>query len=188
MISVDGDLFAITVISNSQSIVAQPLQKASTSLLCKPVDSITKVTVAVNTNTDSLSPSEQVRLIREMSAHLSLNENHISLRAEQKEDIPDVSSALVSGLGDQKRRPLQLGSLLYWVVGCGPVKSHQMEILEHLQTSAKDGTLSKRIGHGVSSWQIAIHKPSSLSKRRLKRQVVHTQTPTVGKEHCLFFQ
>ena len=77
----------------------------------------------------------------------------------------------------KKKNLSELSSLFTWVVGCGTVKSHQMNILEKLETSAKDGSLSKALGHGVSNWHVSIAKPSAPSKRRLKRQVGVTLTP-----------
>ena len=183
VLSAAGDLFALTVRDSREDEVARQLHSAESSLLCKPQDSVTRVTVALNTDNNGLIPSQRVRLIEETSKHLSVSKEHLSFRAERQGDMLDQSAALVSGLGDQKRKSSQLGSVLYWVVGCGAVKSHQMEILERLEATAKNGSLGQAIGSGISSWQVTISKPRSAGKRRLKREVVATQTPTPGIWH-----
>lgn len=167
--------------ARSQHEVAQPLLSTQSPIVCRPQDSVTWATVAINTDLGRLDPLERVKLVEDLSNHLSLSRDHVSLRAEAKGDMLDSSEALVSGLGDQKRKPAQLGAMLYWVVGCGAVKSHQMEILERLESMAKNGRLSRSIGYGVGAWQVTITKPQSLGKRRLKRQAGVTATPAPGK-------
>lgn len=187
LMSANGDLFAIEVATSSQNEVAPPASSTKQSLLCKPQDLLTRVMVAVNADIHTLSPLNKVQLISDLSNHLSLSRDHVSLRAEKNGDILDASVALVSGAGDQKRKPLQPVTIMHWVVGCGPVKSHQMETLERLESTAKSGLLRQVLGHGVSIWQVTINKPPATSKRRLKRKIVVTSTPAPGTAAKIYF-
>lgn len=184
ILSVDNDLFAITVRSADLRDVAEPTHSSEEPVVCKPQDSLTQVKVTVNADTITLRPHERYNLIRDLSEYLSLKSQHVSLRSQTVEDVADPASALVSGVGDQKKQTshsAETSSVLYWNIGCGIVKSHQMDILEKLETSAKDGSLGRKLGHGVIGWQVVISKgKESLGKRRLKRQVGVTATPSPG--------
>ena len=179
ILSVDGDLFALTVTHNALREIAEPSNSDHKPAVCKPEDSVTEVKVVLNSGSiNSLDAQSRSKLIKDFSRYLSLHDSHITLRSENVADLSESAQALVSGLGDKKKKNLsELSSLFTWVVGCGTVKSHQMNILEKLETSAKDGSLSKALGHGVSNWHVSIAKPSAPSKRRLKRQVGVTLTP-----------
>ena len=167
-------MFAVTVTDPSRSQVAQPVASVE-EIVCKPHDSITVVYVKLNTDTDSLSGSDRSRLVRSISEHLSLQPHHISL-SSRPTDLLESSAALISGAGDVPTADDSL-SVLSWIVGCGPVKSHHMDILEKVESSAKDGSMSRLLDTAVSGWQVQNNQPKVMSKRRLKRALV-TATPT----------
>lgn len=176
ILSANDDLFAVTVRSLSQEVVAPSANPTSKPTGCGPHDSTTRAKVVLNSNFSALSSQSKAILIQHLSKHLNLNRDYVSIRAQTSEDL--LMKALVSGLGDYKKNTTTLGSVVYWTVGCGPVKAYQMEILEALQSSAKDGSLSRALDSGVRGWHVDISKPKHPSgKRRLKRAMV-TATPS----------
>lgn len=171
-------MFAITVSEPTKSQVARPLSFTE-EIVCKPHDSITVAYVKLNTDTDSLPGEGRSRLVRSISQHLKLHSSHISVSSRPK-DLLDSNVALVSGAGDTAASDDGL-SVLSWIVGCGAVKSHHMDILEKVESSAKDGSMSKLLGTPVSGWQVQSNQPKLISKRRLKRGIV-TATPSPEPE------
>lgn len=172
-------MFAVTVMANPLDVVAQPVSLSEQPVACGPKDSITEVKVFLNTDLEGVAALDKVKLIQTASKSLQVKDEHISLRLEQPYELADPSvSTLVSGLGDSRKNLLSPASFLSWVVGCGAVKSHQMDVLEKLETIAKDGSLSKNLGRGVSSWQVTIKKSPIATNRRLKRQIRATSTPS----------
>lgn len=178
ILSADGDLFAVTITHNPLLEIAEPAHSDNKPTTCKPQDSVTEVKVILNSDIKTLDGKSKSKMLEDFSRHLSLHNNQVALRSQKLGDLADLAQALVSGLGDKKKKdPSKLTSLFTWIVGCGTVSSHQMSVLEKLETSAKDGTLSQAFRHSVSNWHVSITKPSSPSKRRLKRQVGVTLTP-----------
>lgn len=179
-------MFALSVTEPTKSQIAQ-LTNSDEQTICKPHDSITVVYVKLNADADTMPGPEKSRLVRSLSAHLSLKPDHISM-STRPIDLVDSSHALVSGNGDMLPSEDSL-STLSWIVGCGAVKSRHMDILEKLESTAKDGTLGRLLATPVSGWQVQSNQPRTVSKRRLKRQLV-TATPTpatvtVGKSLLL---
>lgn len=173
ILSAGEEMFAVTVTDPSRSQVAQPV--ASTEeIVCKPHDSITLVYVKLNGDADSMSGHQRSKLVRGISEHLSLQPQHISL-SSRPTDLLESTAALVSGAGDMPTADDSL-SVLSWIVGCGPVMAHHMDILEKVESSAKDGSMSKLLETPVSGWQVQNNQPKVISKRRLKRAFV-TATP-----------
>lgn len=174
ILSAGKEMFAISVVEPTKSQVAQPVD-SFTEIICKPQDSITVVYVKLNADTDALSADKRSRLVRDLSAYLSLQPNHVFMAGKPK-DLAESSAALVSGNGDMA--PADVLSTLGWIAGCGAVKSNHMDILEKLETSAKTGEMSKVLGIPVSGWQVQSNQPKVLSKRRLRRNVLVTATPS----------
>lgn len=179
ILSVNNEMFAVTVTEPTKYELAQPVN-IDEPTVCKSHDSITVVYVRLNADTDSMMPAEKVRLIEDLTAHLSLKADHISV--SKPSDLLDPTHALVSGNGDISSSGDSL-SAVSWLVGCGAVKTHHMDILEKLESTAKDGSMGKVLKTGVSGWQVQSNQPKVLPKRRLKRQVLVTATPTpfIGK-------
>lgn len=132
----------------------------------------------MNADTDTYKPQEKTRLVRSISSRLSLKPDHIALKA-QPNNLQDSSSALVAGTGDAAL-PGAVVSTLSWIVGCGAVKSHHMDILEELESAAKNGELGKLLGIPVNGWQVQSEQAKFIRNRRLKRDVRATATPVPG--------
>jgi len=167
------DVFAVTVSPVQTHRVAQPSTSAEEPIICKSSESITVVNVMFNANLNNLGSIRKSALIESLTNHLSLLPQHVSLR-HNTADLSQ-SAALVAGPGDDSESEPR--ATFSWVVGCGAVKSSQMDILERLEASAKDGSLGKSLGHGVSGWQVTSNKPKIITNRRLKRSLV-SATPS----------
>lgn len=174
-------MFAITVDVYQLNEVAEPLNSGRTPNQCSKKDSITEVRVILNQDLDGISIKDKYSLIADLGAHLKLSSSHIKFMSgsSKARDIPDTQSTLISAPGDGRREffGAQKGSYFSWIVGCGAVKAHQMEVLERLETLAQDGSLGHRLGQGVAGWQVTIRKPEIITNRRLKRQLRATSTP-----------
>lgn len=174
ILSVAKEMFAVTVTEATKSHIAQPTS-IDEQITCKPHDSITVAYVKLNSDTDAMTALKKAELMLSLASHLSLKPNHISMSTNPT-DLVDTSLALVSGTGDVPMVDSRL-SALSWIVGCGAVKTHHMDILEKLESTAKDGSLSRSLSAPVSGWQVQSNQPKVKSKRRLRRQLV-TATPS----------
>lgn len=173
-------MFAVSVSDSQTSQVSQPIH-SDEQTLCKPHESVTVVYVKLNAH-DLPAPAKSL-LIHGVSDFLSLKPHHISV-GTQSADVVDSSLALVSGPGDSALpADPSLMSTLSWVVGCGAVKSHHMDILEQLESSAKNGDLSQRLDVPVSGWQVQSNQPKFIKNRRLKRNVRATNTPVPASKY-----
>lgn len=175
ILSASGEVFAVTVTDSTKTRVAEPVGK-NDELICKPHESITVVYVKVNTDVGQLLPEKRVQLVSDLSKYLNLKSDHVSLAAQPR-DLVDSTAALVSGPGDAATSSNDV-SVLSWVVGCGAVKSHHMDILESLESSAKDGSIGKLLGIPTSGWQVQSNQAKMITNRRLKRDVRATSTPS----------
>ena len=103
------------------------------------------------------------------------------------------STVLVAGPGDSERlKPMWAhldssdvnqwsdASLLQWTVGCGNVHAAHMPVLERLELTALDGSLSAALRRPVIGWHVANRQVLGQQrfKRRLSRLLVQaTATP-----------
>jgi len=141
---------------------------------CQPNAAVTTATVIVDADEGSFLAKERVNLLRKFSSHLGLPVSMVHL-APSRDDRPIFDdSALVAGPGDIKH-PKHTGLLVQWNVGCGNVFAEHMPILELLEVTSSNGSMTKTIGCGVVGWHITSKRPQQT--RRLKRQV-HFNNPT----------
>lgn len=191
VIDFDGDLFTITVKIYETKAVAEPSNSDSTPHTCSKKESVTEVRVILNQDLDTTAGLDKYQLVTSLGLHLELKSDHIRFvsGSSKAHDIPDTLSTLITGPADGRKELSgpQTGSYFSWIVGCGAVKAHQMEVLERLEALAQDGSLSDRLGYGVAGWQVTIKKPEIITNRRLKRQYRATSTPvpsavTPGKQ------
>lgn len=188
ILSAAEEIFAVTVSESLSNQVAQPTN-SDEQILCKPHESVTVVYVKLNKDVQKLPTFDKTHLIQSVSDHLFLKPHLISLTSRPS-DLVDSSSALVAGPGDSALTNADSLSSLSWLVGCGAVKSHHMDILEKLESSAKNGDLSKKLNVPVVGWQVQSNQPKIIKNRRLKRNVRATNTivptePTAGEYHRL---
>lgn len=186
IIDIGGDnLFALTVDAYNLNEVAEPFNSDHTPARCMSSDAVTEVKLILNQNLNDLASREKYKLVEKLGDQLLLTPSHIVLSSKQNADprakeLPDAASTLISGPGDNGEELLvtDTDNYLSWIVGCGAVKAHQMEILERLEAQARDGSLSRAIGRPIGGWQVTIRKPKLSNGRRLKRNVRATSTPS----------
>ncbi|MEQ2175846.1 hypothetical protein GOODEAATRI_021882 [Goodea atripinnis] len=82
-------------------------------------------------------------------------------------------SAFMAGPGNAKK-VVENGALLSWKVGCALDQANIPDI-SSVQSSAKDGTMSARLGYPVVGWHIVNKKPHVV--KRIRRQLYNTPTP-----------
>lgn len=141
---------------------------------CQPNAAVTTATVIIDADEASLLAIERVNLLRKFSSHLGLPVSMVRL-VPSRDDRPIFDdSALVAGPGDIKH-PKYNGLLVQWNVGCGNVFAEHMPVLELLEITSSNGTMTKAIGCGIVGWHITSKRPQQ--PRRLKRQL-HFNNPT----------
>ena len=149
---------------------------------CLPGSAITMATVIVDTDVHKMSSVERVSLLKSLHRHLNLDDSLLKLMPVGSKGMYD-SSALVAGPGNVKS-PQHGGSTVQWMVGCGSVDPHHLDILQNVETSSADGSMAKAIGHGVVGWHVTNNRPQP--KKRLRRQAIRptqmlaTPVPTSG--------
>jgi dystroglycan 1 len=141
---------------------------------CQPNAAVTKATVIIDADEGSLLAKERLNLLRNFSSHLGLPVStlHLSPSRDDRRAIFD-DSALVAGPGDVKHPKHQSGLLVQWNVGCGNVFAEHMPVLELLEITSSNGSMTKAIGYGIVGWHIASQRSVQQQTRRLKRQVNH---------------
>ena len=92
------------------------------------------------------------------------------------------STTLVSVSGNVKDAQFE-GVFLEWEVGCGNVQAYHMPILQTLETSFRDGSMSKAVGHVVVGWHVTNNRPPT--PHRFKRQARIYPTPGPRRTRAL---
>lgn len=141
---------------------------------CETNAPVTTATVIIDADEDSFLAIERVNLLRKFSSHLGLPVSMVHLLPFRNDHPIFDESALVAGPGDVKR-PMHNGLLIQWNVGCGNVFAEHMPVLQLLEVTSSNGTMTKAIGHGIVGWHITSKRPQQT--RRLKRQL-HLNNPT----------
>ena len=76
----------------------------------------------------------------------------------------------MSDAGDVKK-PTQPGAVMQWEVGCGNVNANHMPILQQLEATSSDSTMSKAVGHGIIGWHVTNNKPHTHQRIKVKLQI-----------------
>ncbi len=50
---------------------------------------------------------------------------------------------------------------MQWEVGCGNVNANHMPILQQLESTSSDSSMSQAVGHGIIGWHVTNNKPHS---------------------------
>ncbi len=66
------------------------------------------------------------------------------------------------------KRPTQPGAVLQWEVGCGNVQAHHMPILQRLEATSSDATMSGAVGHGIIGWHVTNNKPHAPHRMKVR--------------------
>ena len=166
---VGADTFTLTVVEDSvhqseadAGETPQPLK----AIKCAPGSSVTRATVIVDANLDQLDLQSKLALLTRLGEHLQLPAELLRLLPVAGKPMFDAS-ALVSGAGDVSE-PASDGAFVEWEVGCGNVQAFHMPVLQRLEATSADGSMTQTLGHGVVGWHVTNNRPQV--HHRLKRR------------------
>ena len=73
--------------------------------------------------------------------------------------------------GDVKK-PSQPGAMMQWEVGCGNVNANHMPILQQLESTSSDSSMSQAVGHGIIGWHVTNNKPHAPHRMKVILPVI----------------
>ncbi|KAJ3586456.1 hypothetical protein NHX12_012854 [Muraenolepis orangiensis] len=139
---------------------------------CGTEEPVTVLTVILDADLTKMAGEERVALMDVMQDF-----SHTPL--ENMWAVPVVNnrlfdmSAFMAGPGNAKK-VVENGALLSWKLGCALDQSSIPDI-SSVQSPAKDGSMSAKLGYPVVGWHIVNKKPHGV--RRVRRQLHNTPTP-----------
>ncbi|XP_034028543.1 dystroglycan-like isoform X2 [Thalassophryne amazonica] len=142
------------------------------SFSCGAEEPVTVLTVILDADLTKMAAEQRVNLLRVMRKF-----SHVPL--EQMRVVPVVNnrlfdmSAFMAGPGNAKK-VVENGALLSWKLGCALDQSSIPDI-SSVQSPAKNGTMSAKLGYPVVGWHIVNKKP--LVVKRVRRHLYNTPTP-----------
>ncbi|KAJ8302124.1 hypothetical protein KUTeg_021111 [Tegillarca granosa] len=149
------DVFSVSVNGETPGVLyfskATDNQKPQV-VRCKREQPETAVTIVLDTDVTLLSSPERVNLLDQLTNSLNLLPEMLKLLPVGNKPMFD-SSALVSGPGDVKS-PKFSGAMASWLVGCGKVEKDHMPVLQYVESAAKNGSITRSIGHSVIGWHV----------------------------------
>ncbi|KAM9750965.1 dystroglycan 1-like isoform 1-T4 [Menidia menidia] len=139
---------------------------------CGSEELVTVLTVILDADLTKMVAEQRVNLLGIMSKFSHVPLEHMRVVPVVNNRLFDMS-AFMAGPGNAKK-VVENGALLSWKVGCALDQSTVPDI-SSVQSSAKDGTMSARLGFPVVGWHIVNKKPHGV--KRVKRQLYNTPTP-----------
>ncbi|XP_029363167.1 dystroglycan-like [Echeneis naucrates] len=139
---------------------------------CGSEEPVTVITVILDADLTKMAAEQRANLLGIMRKF-----SHVPL--EQMRVVPVVNnrlfdmSAFMAGPGNAKK-VVENGALLSWKLGCA-LDQGSIPDISSVQSSAKDGTMSARLGYPVVGWHIVNKKPHGV--KRVRRQLNNTPTP-----------
>ena len=94
----------------------------------------------------------------------------IGHKKNEKQFVQVLTALFVPDTGDVKK-PTQPGAVMQWEVGCGNVNANHMPILQQLEATSSDSTMSKAVGHGIIGWHVTNNKPHTHQRIKVKLQI-----------------
>ena len=181
-LSTAKDVFALNIVEDGShsATSATPLKEAFAGEGMKPIrcpdgSSVTMVTIIVDTDLGGIGAEDKVGMLHGLCSHLSIPPELPRLMPVGNRPMFD-SSALVAGPGDVKK-PRFPGAVVQWEVGCGNVNANHMPVLQTVEATAHDGSMSNAVGHGIIGWHVTNNKMHA--PHRMKRQAAIQPTPTL---------
>ncbi|XP_061591928.1 dystroglycan 1-like [Cololabis saira] len=139
---------------------------------CGSEEPVTVLTVILDADLTKMFAEQRVNLLGIMRKFSHVPLEHMRVVPVVNNRLFDMS-AFMAGPGNAKK-VVENGALLSWKVGCALDYSSIPDI-SSVQSSAKDGTMSARLGYPVVGWHIVNKKPHGL--KRVRRQLYNTPTP-----------
>lgn len=139
---------------------------------CGFEEPVTVLTVILDADLTKMVAEQRVNLLGIMGKFSHVPVEHMRVVPVVNNRLFDMS-AFMAGPGNAKK-VVENGALLSWKVGCALDQSSIPDI-SSVQSSAKDGTMSARLGYPVVGWHIVNKKPHGV--KRVRRQLYNTPTP-----------
>lgn len=139
---------------------------------CGSEEPVTVLTVILDADLTKMAAGQRVSLLDIMRKFSHVPLEHMRVVPVVNNRLFDMS-AFMAGPGNAKK-VVENGALLSWKVGCALDQGNVPDI-SSVQSSAKDGTMSARLGYPVVGWHIVNKKPHGV--KRVRRQLYNTPTP-----------
>lgn len=139
---------------------------------CGSEEPVTVLTVILDADLTKMVAEQRASLLGNMRKFSHVPLEHMRVVPVVNNRLFDMS-AFMAGPGNAKK-VVENGALLSWKVGCA-LDQGSVPDISSVQSSAKDGTMSARLGYPVVGWHIVNKKPQGV--RRVRRQLYNTPTP-----------
>lgn len=139
---------------------------------CGSEELVTILTVILDADLTKMVAEQRVNLLGIMTIFSHMPLEHMRVVPVVNNRLFDMS-AFMAGPGNAKK-VVENGALLSWKVGCA-LDQGSIPDISSVQSSAKDGTMSARLGYPVVGWHIVNKKPHGV--KRVRRQLNNTPTP-----------
>lgn len=139
---------------------------------CGFEEPVTVLTVILDADLTKMVAEQRVNLLSIMGKFSHVPVEHMRVVPVVNNRLFDMS-AFMAGPGNAKK-VVENGALLSWKVGCA-LDQGSIPDISSVQSSAKDGTMSARLGYPVVGWHIVNKKPHGV--KRVRRQLYNTPTP-----------
>ncbi|XP_017270637.1 dystroglycan [Kryptolebias marmoratus] len=139
---------------------------------CGSEEPVTVLTVILDADLTKMVADQRVSLMKVMRKFSHVPLEHMRVVPVVNNRLFDMS-AFMAGPGNAKK-VVENGALLSWKVGCA-LDQGSIPDISSVQSSAKDGTMSARLGYPVVGWHIVNKKPTGV--KRVRRQLNNTPTP-----------
>lgn len=139
---------------------------------CGSEEPVTVLTIILDADLTKMAAVQRVSLLGIMRKFSHVPLEHMRVLPVVNNRLFDMS-AFMAGPGNAKK-VVENGALLSWKLGCLLDQSSIPDI-SSVQSSAKDGTMSARLGYPVVGWHIVNKKPHGV--KRVRRQLYNTPTP-----------
>uniref|UniRef100_A0AAZ3P6T4 Dystroglycan 1 n=1 Tax=Oncorhynchus tshawytscha TaxID=74940 RepID=A0AAZ3P6T4_ONCTS len=142
------------------------------SFICGNEEPITVLTIILDADLTKMDAQQRVGLLASMKKFSGVTLEHMKVVPVVNNRLFDMS-AFMAGPGNAKK-VVENGALLSWKLGCALDQSNIPNI-NSVQSPAKDGSMSFKLGYPVVGWHIVNKKPHLV--KRVRRQLGNTPTP-----------
>lgn len=139
---------------------------------CGSEEPVTVLTIILDADLTKMDAQQRVNLLGSMRKFSGVPLEHMRVVPVVNNRLFDMS-AFMAGPGNAKK-VVENGALLSWKLGCALDQSNIPDI-SSVQSPAKDGTMSAKLGYPVVGWHIVNKKPHVV--KRIRRQLYNTPTP-----------
>ncbi|XP_068196472.1 dystroglycan 1-like [Antennarius striatus] len=139
---------------------------------CVSEEPITVITVILDADLTKMFAEQRVVLLGNMRKFSHVRLEHMRVVPVVNNRLFDMS-AFMAGPGNAKK-VVENGALLSWKLGCA-LNQASIPDISSVQLSAKNGTMSARLGYPVVGWHIVNKKLQGV--KRVRRQLYNTPTP-----------